>query len=139
MPHFCGRTHSARDRREALVNDDPRQRAREPSAPGASKLAPTGATPTSPGATSRGATSALTGAPTLTGPPLAPGAATARGATSALSGAPARAGATPGSTGATPGSTGPTHEQIAALAHSYWEARGRKGGSPEADWLRAEK
>ncbi|MGO9257122.1 MAG: DUF2934 domain-containing protein [Bryobacteraceae bacterium] len=127
MPHFCGRTHSARDRREALVSDAPRQRAGEPSAPGASTLAPTGAA-------SRGATSVLTGAPTLTGPPPAPGAATARGATSALSGAPARAGATPGSTG-----PAPTHEQIAALAYSYWEARGRQGGSPEADWRRAEK
>jgi hypothetical protein len=32
----------------------------------------------------------------------------------------------------------PTHEEIARLAHSYWESRGRQGGSPEADWLRAE-
>ena len=32
----------------------------------------------------------------------------------------------------------PTHEQIARLAHSYWEARGRQGGSAEQDWLRAE-
>jgi hypothetical protein len=29
------------------------------------------------------------------------------------------------------------HEEIAALAHSYWEARGRQGGSPEEDWFRA--
>lgn len=32
----------------------------------------------------------------------------------------------------------PTHQQIAALAYSYWEARGRQGGSPLEDWLRAE-
>lgn len=31
------------------------------------------------------------------------------------------------------------HEAIARLAHSYWEARGRQGGSPEEDWLRAEQ
>jgi hypothetical protein len=30
-------------------------------------------------------------------------------------------------------------EQIAALAYSYWEARGDQGGSPEEDWLRAER
>ncbi|MGD0014561.1 MAG: DUF2934 domain-containing protein [Bryobacteraceae bacterium] len=29
------------------------------------------------------------------------------------------------------------HEEIALLAHSYWEARGRQGGSPEEDWFRA--
>lgn len=29
-------------------------------------------------------------------------------------------------------------ERIALLAYSYWEARGRQGGSPEEDWLRAE-
>ena len=28
---------------------------------------------------------------------------------------------------------------IAELAYSYWEARGRQGGSPEEDWLRAEQ
>jgi Protein of unknown function (DUF2934) len=33
---------------------------------------------------------------------------------------------------------GPIREKIAKLAYSYWEARGRKGGSPEEDWLRAE-
>ena len=32
-----------------------------------------------------------------------------------------------------------THEAIAQLAYSYWEARGRQGGSPEADWLQAER
>jgi len=30
-------------------------------------------------------------------------------------------------------------EKIALLAYSYWEARGRKGGSPEDDWFRAER
>jgi hypothetical protein len=35
--------------------------------------------------------------------------------------------------------TGPTREQIASLAHSFWEARGCQGGSAEADWMRAEQ
>jgi hypothetical protein len=30
-------------------------------------------------------------------------------------------------------------EQIAALAYSYWEARGYQGGSSEEDWFRAER
>ncbi len=30
-------------------------------------------------------------------------------------------------------------EAIARLAYSYWEARGFIGGSPEEDWLRAER
>lgn len=30
-------------------------------------------------------------------------------------------------------------EAIALLAYSYWEARGFTGGSPEQDWLRAER
>ena len=30
-------------------------------------------------------------------------------------------------------------EQIAHLAYSYWEARGRQDGSPEQDWVRAEQ
>jgi hypothetical protein len=30
-------------------------------------------------------------------------------------------------------------QDIARLAHSYWEARGGIGGSPEEDWLRAEQ
>ena len=34
---------------------------------------------------------------------------------------------------------GPTREDIALLAYSYWEARGFQGGSPEEDWLRAER
>jgi hypothetical protein len=33
----------------------------------------------------------------------------------------------------------PTREDIAALAYSYWEARGFQGGSPQEDWLRAEQ
>jgi hypothetical protein len=30
-------------------------------------------------------------------------------------------------------------EEIARLAYWYWEARGSQGGSPEEDWLRAER
>ncbi len=30
-------------------------------------------------------------------------------------------------------------DAIAALAYSYWEARGFEGGSPEEDWFRAER
>jgi len=30
-------------------------------------------------------------------------------------------------------------QQIARLAHSYWESRGGQGGSAEEDWLRAER
>jgi hypothetical protein len=33
----------------------------------------------------------------------------------------------------------PTHEEIAELAYSYWEARGGQGGSPWEDWFRAER
>jgi hypothetical protein len=33
----------------------------------------------------------------------------------------------------------PSHGEIAALAFSYWEARGRQGGSPIEDWIRAER
>ena len=29
--------------------------------------------------------------------------------------------------------------EISRLAYSYWEARGYQGGSPEEDWLRAER
>jgi hypothetical protein len=38
-----------------------------------------------------------------------------------------------------PAPEAPSREQIAALAYSYWVARGYQGGSPEADWLRAEQ
>ena len=30
-------------------------------------------------------------------------------------------------------------EAVSLLAYSYWEARGFTGGSPEEDWLRAER
>jgi hypothetical protein len=33
----------------------------------------------------------------------------------------------------------PTHEEIARLAYSYWDARGYRGGSPLEDWFRAER
>jgi hypothetical protein len=33
----------------------------------------------------------------------------------------------------------PTSEQIALRAYLYWEQRGYQGGSPEEDWLRAER
>ena len=33
--------------------------------------------------------------------------------------------------------TEPSHEEIARLSYSYWEARGYQGGSPDGDWLRA--
>ena len=30
-------------------------------------------------------------------------------------------------------------DAVARVAYSFWEARGFQGGSPEADWLRAEQ
>jgi len=33
----------------------------------------------------------------------------------------------------------PAYHEIAALAYTYWVDRGRQGGSPEEDWLRAEQ
>ena len=33
----------------------------------------------------------------------------------------------------------PSHDEIARLAYSYWEARGRRHGCPEEDWYRAER
>ena len=33
----------------------------------------------------------------------------------------------------------PLREDIARLAYSYWEARGCQDGSPEEDWIRAER
>ncbi len=32
----------------------------------------------------------------------------------------------------------PTSDNIASLARALWDARGRRGGSPEEDWFRAE-
>jgi Protein of unknown function (DUF2934) len=32
-----------------------------------------------------------------------------------------------------------SHEEIAALAFSYWRERGCQGGTAEEDWLRAER
>ncbi len=32
-----------------------------------------------------------------------------------------------------------TSDAVARLAYTYWEARGYQGGSPEQDWLRAER
>jgi hypothetical protein len=32
-----------------------------------------------------------------------------------------------------------THDEIARLAYSYWEARGGQRGSPWEDWFRAEE
>jgi hypothetical protein len=33
----------------------------------------------------------------------------------------------------------PTHVEIAELAYSLWEARGRQHGTAQEDWLRAER
>lgn len=33
----------------------------------------------------------------------------------------------------------PSHEEVARLAYSYWEARGGQGGSPWQDWFDAER
>ena len=38
-----------------------------------------------------------------------------------------------------PARSAPTHKEIAELAYSYWEARGRRHGSALDDWLRAER
>jgi hypothetical protein len=65
-------------------------------------------------------------------PPL--GTATPAALTGTVTG---RTGIVPGF--AAPALAKPTHEQIAGLAYSYWEARGRQGGSADADWLRAEQ
>ena len=32
-----------------------------------------------------------------------------------------------------------SHEEIAQLAHRYWEDRGHQHGKPELDWFRAEQ
>jgi len=36
-------------------------------------------------------------------------------------------------------STVSRREKVALLAYTYWEQRGRQGGSPEEDWYRAER
>ena len=46
---------------------------------------------------------------------------------------------TAGGAPAKSGPAAPSHHEIAALAYSYWEARGRQGGSQLEDWLRAER
>jgi hypothetical protein len=40
---------------------------------------------------------------------------------------------------AAPVAAAPSQDEIASLAYLYWEARGCQGGSPEEDWLRAER
>lgn len=45
---------------------------------------------------------------------------------------------TPSAPVADPAASPIPREEIARLAHSYWEARGRGSGTPEADWHRAE-
>ncbi len=56
-------------------------------------------------------------------------------------GAPGRsvAGCQTGPAPARTAAASPSHQEIAALAYSYWEARGRQGGSQREDWLRAER
>jgi hypothetical protein len=44
----------------------------------------------------------------------------------------------PASAPVEPAPYAPSHEEIAALAYSYWEARGYQGGCPTEDWTRAE-
>ena len=33
----------------------------------------------------------------------------------------------------------PSHDEIAALAYAFWHERGCPSGSPEVDWLKAER
>ena len=40
---------------------------------------------------------------------------------------------------ATAAACDPSPDEIARLAYSYWEARAYAGGSPEEDWLRAQR
>ena len=39
----------------------------------------------------------------------------------------------------TSGIAKPTGDDVAKLAYSYWESRGYHHGSPDEDWLRAER
>ena len=41
--------------------------------------------------------------------------------------------------GSNKGRQAPSHEEIAKLAYSHWEARGRPAGDSREDWLRAER
>ena len=66
-----------------------------------------------------------------------PGKGRATRANSSASSIPARKGGS-ASTSDRP-ETPMDREAVARLAYSYWEARGRNGGSPEEDWLRAEE
>jgi len=71
------------------------------------------------------------------------------GAAAAASSAKPRVSRTKGSASSTPKISSPSPERtagpvidreaISVLAYSYWEARGFTGGSPEEDWLRAER
>ena len=38
-----------------------------------------------------------------------------------------------------PVETQPDRTEVARVAYSYWERRGYQGGSPQEDWLRAER
>lgn len=53
--------------------------------------------------------------------------------------APEAVPAVPAETSDSPAPRVVTYEDIALLAYSYWEARGYQGGTPEEDWLRAER
>ena len=71
------------------------------------------------------------------------------GAAAAASPAKRRVSRAKGPVSSTPGISSPApaqtadpvinREAIALLAYSYWEARGFTGGSPEEDWIRAER
>jgi hypothetical protein len=57
---------------------------------------------------------------------------------SAILSTPRRAKTSAAQPGASVSAT-PTAQQIANLAYAIWEARGCQGGSPEQDWLAAER
>jgi hypothetical protein len=52
---------------------------------------------------------------------------------------PIKASAKPSTADPNSGGAKSSVEDIALLAHSYWQARGCQGGSPDEDWLRAEQ
>lgn len=66
-------------------------------------------------------------------------ATTSRAKRSLPASAPAPAAPVTKSTPGVPVPAAPSREDIARLAYSYWEARGCQGGSPEEDWVRAER